>query len=119
MPFAVPSGEDATARLAEVLACIYVMFNEGYLSAGPGAAERADLADDADWLAGLLADLDQLVSHRAPGVKIRGSAATNRPHNGAAARPAQVRRRAYRVPMRFAASPTARRGWPVPETTAG
>jgi predicted RNA polymerase sigma factor len=57
IPFAVPSGEDATARLAEVLACIYVMFNEGYLSAGPDAAERADLADDADWLAGLLADL--------------------------------------------------------------
>jgi RNA polymerase sigma factor (sigma-70 family) len=57
IPFAIPSGEDAKARLAEVLACVYVMFNEGYLSAGPDAAEQADLADDAAWLASLLADL--------------------------------------------------------------
>jgi RNA polymerase sigma-70 factor (ECF subfamily) len=52
--FAVPSGEEAVGRLAEVLASLYVMFNEGYLSAGPGASERADLAGDAEWLASLL-----------------------------------------------------------------
>jgi RNA polymerase sigma factor (sigma-70 family) len=57
IPFAIPSSEDVQARLAEVLTSVYVMFNEGYLSAGPAASERADLADDADWLASLLVDL--------------------------------------------------------------
>lgn len=57
VPFAVPSGGEVKARLAEVLTSVYVMFNEGYLSAGPSDPQRAGLADDAEWLAGLLARL--------------------------------------------------------------
>jgi RNA polymerase sigma-70 factor (ECF subfamily) len=54
IPFALPTGDDVTARLGEVLTSLYVMFNEGYLSAGPTASQRADLASDAEWLASLL-----------------------------------------------------------------
>jgi RNA polymerase sigma factor (sigma-70 family) len=54
IPFAVPAGEEARSRLGEVLLSIYVMFNEGYLSAGPEAGERAELATDAEWLARLV-----------------------------------------------------------------
>jgi RNA polymerase sigma factor (sigma-70 family) len=57
IPFAVPSGDDVKDRLAEVLTSIYVMFNEGYLSAGPATSQRAELAGDAEWLAGLLVQL--------------------------------------------------------------
>jgi RNA polymerase sigma factor (sigma-70 family) len=57
IPFVVPAGEEARSRLGEVLASIYVMFNEGYLSAGPEAGERAELASDAEWLARLVHDL--------------------------------------------------------------
>lgn len=56
-PFAVPSGGEVKNRLAEVLTSVYVMFNEGYLSAGPSDPQRAGLADDAEWLATLLARL--------------------------------------------------------------
>jgi predicted RNA polymerase sigma factor len=55
--FAVPSGDALTGRLDEVLAAVYLMFNEGYLSTGPDAPERAELAADAQWLAGLLLEL--------------------------------------------------------------
>src|SRR5262249_3937714 len=54
IPFTLPTGDDVTARLSEVLTSLYVMFNEGYLSAGPTASQRADLASDAEWLASLL-----------------------------------------------------------------
>ncbi len=57
IPFAVLAGEEARSRLGEVLASIYVMFNEGYLSAGPGPGERAELAADAEWLARLVHEL--------------------------------------------------------------
>jgi RNA polymerase sigma-70 factor (ECF subfamily) len=53
IPYRVPGDEELGPRLAEVLAVIYLMFNEGYLS----TAERAhshDLVDDAEWLASLL-----------------------------------------------------------------
>jgi RNA polymerase sigma factor (sigma-70 family) len=56
IPFAIPSGDEVKDRLNEVLTSIYVMFNEGYLSAGP-AVQRADLAGDAQWLASLLVRL--------------------------------------------------------------
>jgi RNA polymerase sigma factor (sigma-70 family) len=56
IPFAIPSGDEVKDRLNEVLTAIYVMFNEGYLSAGP-AVQRADLAGDAQWLASLLVRL--------------------------------------------------------------
>jgi predicted RNA polymerase sigma factor len=54
IPFEVPSGDEVKGRLTEVLTSIYVMFNEGYLSAGPSASQRAELAGDAEWLASLL-----------------------------------------------------------------
>ena len=57
IPFEVPTGADAQARLQEVLTSVYVMFNEGYLSAGPEHAARTDLVDDAVWLASLLTRL--------------------------------------------------------------
>jgi len=38
-----------------VLSVLYLMFNEGYLSRGAQVAMRRDLADDAIWLAGLVA----------------------------------------------------------------
>src|SRR5215471_5058988 len=57
IPFEVPTGADAQARLQEVLTSVYVMFNEGYLSAGPEHAARSDLVDDAVWLASLLTRL--------------------------------------------------------------
>jgi RNA polymerase sigma-70 factor (ECF subfamily) len=57
IPFVIPSGAEVRSRLSEVLASIYVMFNEGYLSAGPASAQREELAGDAEWLAGLLMQL--------------------------------------------------------------
>src|SRR5215472_12416003 len=54
IPFALPNGDDVRGRLSEVLTSVYVLFNEGYLSAGPADAQRAELADDAEWLASLL-----------------------------------------------------------------
>jgi RNA polymerase sigma-70 factor (ECF subfamily) len=57
IPFAIPSGDEAKRRLAEVLTTVYVLFNEGYLSAGPEAAQRAELTSDAEWLASLLVRL--------------------------------------------------------------
>jgi RNA polymerase sigma factor (sigma-70 family) len=53
IPYRVPGDDELAPRLTEVLAVIYLMFNEGYLS----TAERAhshDLVDDAEWLASLL-----------------------------------------------------------------
>jgi predicted RNA polymerase sigma factor len=57
IPFAIPGAADVRGRFSEVVASIYVMFNEGYLSAGPDRAEREELAGDAEWLAGLLMQL--------------------------------------------------------------
>jgi RNA polymerase sigma-70 factor (ECF subfamily) len=53
IPFRVPTGPLLAARLDEVLAVLYLLFNEGYL-ASDGAAARPDLAEEAAWLAGLL-----------------------------------------------------------------
>jgi len=41
-------------RLEAVLAVLYLMFNEGYLSRGGSAGMRRDLAEDALWLGRLL-----------------------------------------------------------------
>ena len=57
IPFAIPSRDQIHDRLSEVLTSIYVLFNEGYLSAGPAIAQREDLAGDAEWLASLMAQL--------------------------------------------------------------
>jgi RNA polymerase sigma factor (sigma-70 family) len=56
IPYRIPADDELGARLNEVLAVIYLLLNEGYLS----TAERAqshDLVDDAEWLACLLHEL--------------------------------------------------------------
>jgi RNA polymerase sigma factor (sigma-70 family) len=53
IPYRVPDDDELGTRLTEVLAVIYLLFNEGYLSTGDQAQAR-ELADDADWLASLL-----------------------------------------------------------------
>jgi len=54
IPYRVPEGAELPARLEAVLAVLYLMFNEGYLSRGSQAAMRRDLAEDALWLVTLL-----------------------------------------------------------------
>ena len=54
MPYRVPDAGEMGARLGEVLAVLYLMFNEGYLASGAGAPARRDVAEDATWLAALL-----------------------------------------------------------------
>lgn len=56
IPFAVPEPEQFGARLAAVLAVIYLIFNEGYSAARPEGL-RVDLCAEAQRLAGLLGDL--------------------------------------------------------------
>lgn len=57
IPYRVPPREEMDERLAEVLAVLYLMFNEGYLATTGGRPARRDLAEDAAWLAGLLVRL--------------------------------------------------------------
>jgi RNA polymerase sigma-70 factor (ECF subfamily) len=57
IPYRVPEGEELPARLDSVLAVLYLMFNEGYLSRGAELPARRDLAEDAAWLTGLVAAL--------------------------------------------------------------
>ena len=57
IPYRIPAADELGARLAEVLAVIYLLFNEGYLSSGGDNARSRDLTDDAEFLAALLHDL--------------------------------------------------------------
>src|SRR5947209_5271543 len=57
IPYRVPPAEELNDRLTEVLAVLYLMFNEGYLTSAGESAERRDLTDEAEWLAGLLSRL--------------------------------------------------------------
>src|SRR5690349_287733 len=50
----VPPRADLTSRLDDVLAVVYVMFNEGFVSS-TGPTQDRDLAADAVWLAGVIA----------------------------------------------------------------
>jgi RNA polymerase sigma factor (sigma-70 family) len=54
IPYRVPEAAELPARLDAVLAVLYLMFNEGYLSHGAAPGMRRDLADDALWLTTLL-----------------------------------------------------------------
>jgi RNA polymerase sigma-70 factor (ECF subfamily) len=56
IPYRVPDADELNARLPEVLAVIYLVFNEGYLATADQMDSR-DLADDAEWFAGQLYDL--------------------------------------------------------------
>ena len=57
IPFRVPEREELSDRIDEVLAVLYLMFNEGYLATGGRGAHDRDLAKEAEWLTGLLAEL--------------------------------------------------------------
>lgn len=57
IPFRVPDRAELAERLDEVLAVLYLMFNEGYLSTGKRGAIDRDLAAEAEWLASLVVEL--------------------------------------------------------------
>ncbi len=55
--FRRPESSEIPERLGEVLTVLYLVFNEGYLSSGAERAARRDLAEEAEWLATLVARL--------------------------------------------------------------
>ena len=57
IPYRIPSGSELNERLAEVLAVLYLLFNEGHLSTRGSSSFQRDLAEDAAWLAALLSRL--------------------------------------------------------------
>jgi RNA polymerase sigma-70 factor (ECF subfamily) len=57
IPFRVPEGHELPDRVGEVLAVLYLMFNEGYLATGSRGASDRDLALEAEWLTSLLVRL--------------------------------------------------------------
>jgi RNA polymerase sigma-70 factor (ECF subfamily) len=57
IPYRIPSPDELAGRLAEVLAVIYLLCNEGYLSSGDQQVQARDLTDDAEFLAALLHNL--------------------------------------------------------------
>ncbi|GAA3119868.1 RNA polymerase sigma factor [Planomonospora alba] len=57
IPYRLPAEDEVPERLDEVLAVVYLMFNEGYLSNGGQRSHSRSLVDDAEWLAALLAGL--------------------------------------------------------------
>jgi RNA polymerase sigma factor (sigma-70 family) len=54
IPYRVPDPDDLGSRLTEVLAVIYLLFNEGYLTSAGDRSHDRDLADDAEFLAHLV-----------------------------------------------------------------
>jgi RNA polymerase sigma factor (sigma-70 family) len=56
IPYRIPDPDELNSRLGEVLAVVYLLLNEGYLSTAEPAQSR-DLVDDAHWLAALLHQL--------------------------------------------------------------
>src|SRR3984893_13609873 len=57
IPYRLPAERDLAERLDEVLAVLYLMFNEGYLATAGDRGSRRDRAEDAAWLAGLMVRL--------------------------------------------------------------
>jgi RNA polymerase sigma-70 factor (ECF subfamily) len=53
----MPRDDELDARLGQVLSVLYLTFNEGYLSGSGPVAARREVAEDAAWLAELLAGL--------------------------------------------------------------
>ena len=56
IPYRIPDPDELNPRLREVLAVIYLLLNEGYLSTADRATSQ-DLVDDAEWLATQLQEL--------------------------------------------------------------
>lgn len=56
IPLRVPEGADAAARLDIVLTVVSVMYSEAHFVAGADATADRDLADDALWLARVVAE---------------------------------------------------------------
>ncbi len=57
IPYRVPAPDELGGRLAEVLAVIYLLLNEGYLSTTGSTAHAPDLTDNAEFLAAMLHQL--------------------------------------------------------------
>lgn len=57
IPYRVPDEAELPERLEQVLAVLYLVFNEGYLASDGEVAERRELARDAEWLTSLLVRL--------------------------------------------------------------
>lgn len=57
IPYGLSDDTQLQERLDEVLTVLYLMFNEGYLSAGWETSGRRDVAEDARWLAALVVRL--------------------------------------------------------------
>ncbi|WP_284527900.1 RNA polymerase sigma factor [Microbacterium sp. T2.11-28] len=57
VPFRMPSADDVRERLAGVLAVVFLIFNEGYLSTSGDDAMRVELSEEAIRLARLLREL--------------------------------------------------------------
>jgi RNA polymerase sigma factor (sigma-70 family) len=57
IPYRVPDVAELPPRLEQVLAVLYLIFNEGYLATAGDVVERRDLAGDAEWLTSLLVRL--------------------------------------------------------------
>jgi RNA polymerase sigma-70 factor (ECF subfamily) len=55
IPYRIPPDGELHERLNQVLAVVYLLFNEGYLTSGGERPHARDLADDAQWLAENLA----------------------------------------------------------------
>ena len=55
--YRLPDDSELVDRLDHLMAVIYLLFNEGYLTTGGPEPARRDLADDAEWLAALLTRL--------------------------------------------------------------
>ncbi|MEV4676791.1 MULTISPECIES: RNA polymerase sigma factor [Actinomadura] len=55
IPYRIPPDGELDERLDQVLAVVYLLFNEGYLTSGGDRPHARDLADDAQWLAESLA----------------------------------------------------------------
>jgi RNA polymerase sigma factor (sigma-70 family) len=57
IPYRVPDEAELPGRLEQVLAVLYLVFNEGYLASDGEVVERRELARDAEWLTSLLVRL--------------------------------------------------------------
>ena len=57
IPFRIPESAELPERLEQVLAVLYLVFNEGYLASDGAVSARRELASDAEWLTSLLVRL--------------------------------------------------------------